>query len=325
MRHLFIYIFIFIFFIEGKTQLGGKDAFEFLNLPASARITALGGHLISVQDEDVTLALSNPASLNDKMHNRISFSHNFHFADIQNGYVAYARKLDKLRLNVHFGVQYINYGDFSYADVLGNQDGTFTARETAFVLGASKKIAERITIGANIKGVFSNLESYSSTGLLMDLGMNYAKDSSGFMLTLLVKNLGTELTTYNGTRFGMPLDVHRRARGPRAVPHRHRRRSARRRHAGVRGGAGAAGPRYRAPLLPAGALVAGAAVGAADLRPHPPRPAGPEGAPATDGHSTAHDLDGRCRRGRHRAPGADHPPRAAGRADPLRASSWGGA
>lgn len=207
MRHLFIYIFIFIFFIEGKTQLGGKDAFEFLNLPASARITALGGHLISVQDEDVTLALSNPASLNDKMHNRISFSHNFHFADIQNGYVAYARKLDKLRLNVHFGVQYINYGDFSYADVLGNQDGTFTARETAFVLGASKKIAERITIGANIKGVFSNLESYSSTGLLMDLGMNYAKDSSGFMLTLLVKNLGTELTTYNGTRFGMPLDV----------------------------------------------------------------------------------------------------------------------
>ncbi len=207
MRHLSFFIFILLFSVKGETQLGGKDAFEFLNLPSSARITALGGHLISVQDEDVTLALANPASLNNKMHNRVSFSHNFHFADIQNGYVAYARKLDKLSLNVHFGIQYINYGDFSYADVLGNQDGSFTARETAFILGASKKIAERITIGANIKGVFSNLESYSSTGILMDLGMNYAKDSSGFILTFLVKNIGAELTTYNGTRFGTPLDV----------------------------------------------------------------------------------------------------------------------
>lgn len=207
MKHLYIFLLIIIFYAEGKTQLGGKDAFEFLNLPASARVTALGGHLISVQDEDVTLALANPASLNNKMHNRISFSHNFHFADIQNGYASYARSLDKLKLNVHFGIQYINYGDFTYADVLGNQDGTFTARETAFVLGASKKIAERITAGANIKGVFSNLESYNSTGILMDLGINYAKDSSGFILTFLVKNIGTELTTYNGTRFGTPLDV----------------------------------------------------------------------------------------------------------------------
>jgi hypothetical protein len=207
MKQFYIFLLIIIFYTEGATQLGGKDAFEFLNLPASARVTALGGHLISVQDEDVTLALANPASLNNKMHNRISFSHNFHFADIQNGYVSYARSLDKLKMNAHFGIQYINYGDFTYADVLGNQDGTFTARETAFVLGASKKIAERITAGANIKGVFSNLESYSSTGILLDLGLNYAKDSSGFVLTFLVKNIGAELTTYNGTRFGTPLDV----------------------------------------------------------------------------------------------------------------------
>jgi hypothetical protein len=188
-------------------QIGGKSAYEFLSLPASARITALGGHLISVHDEDVSLALGNPATLNDKMHNRFSIAHNFHFADIQNGYVSYGRKLDKWKLNTHVGIQYINYGEFVRADVLGQQDGTFGARETAIVLGASKQLADRITAGVNIKGVFSNFESFSSTGLVADLGLNYAKDSSGLIVSFVVKNLGSELSTFNETRFGAPLDI----------------------------------------------------------------------------------------------------------------------
>lgn len=202
------YILLICFFASClHAQIGGQDAYTFLNLPASARQTALGGYLPTVMDEDITLGLSNPASLNAKMHNRISFSHNFHFADVQNGYVSYGRKLSKWDINTHFGIQYINYGDFKYSDLLGNQDGTFSAKETAFILGASKKVAERISVGANIKGVFSNLESYSSTGLVMDLGVNYFKDSSNFVVSFVIKNIGTELTTYTGTRYGAPLDI----------------------------------------------------------------------------------------------------------------------
>ena len=124
---------------SSTAQIGGKNAYEFLSLPASARITALGGNLISVHDEDVSLALGNPATLNEKMHNRFSIAHNFHFADIQNGYVSYGRNFNKWKLNTHVGIQYINYGEFVRADILGQQDGTFGANETAFVLGASKK------------------------------------------------------------------------------------------------------------------------------------------------------------------------------------------
>jgi len=207
MKQLYITSGILLFTGLLLAQPAGKRAYEFLNLPASARITALGGHLISVHDEDISLALANPATLNDRMHNRISFSHNFHFADIQNGYVSYGRHIEKWALTTHFGVQYVSYGDFTYADVLGNQNGTFSSGETAFVIGASKKVADRITIGANIKSVFSNLESYTSTGILMDLGINYSNDSSGFMFTLLAKNMGAELTTYNGSGFGTPLDI----------------------------------------------------------------------------------------------------------------------
>ena len=188
MKNLLLSLFLLLSTISVTAQIGGKNAYEFLNLPASARITALGGSLIGVQDEDVTLALSNPASLNMRMHNRISFSHNFHFAGISNGYVSYGRTLKSLGVNAHFGVQYISYGDFVAADALGTQTGTFSAGETAFVLGASKKVADRITLGANLKGVFSNLESYSSTGVLADLGLNYGKDSSSFIISFVVKN-----------------------------------------------------------------------------------------------------------------------------------------
>lgn len=206
-NYTLITLFVVLYGQWTNAQLGGKNAYEFLNLPASARITALSGHLISTRDEDVSLALSNPAALNEKMHNRVSFSHNFHFADIQNGYVSYGRRFDKLGLNTHIGVQYIKYGEFSYADEIGNQTGTFTANETAFVLGASKKVAERLYVGSNIKGVFSHPETYSSIGLLMDVGMQYVNDSSGFVFSLLVKNVGYELTTYTGNRFGTPLDI----------------------------------------------------------------------------------------------------------------------
>jgi Uncharacterised protein family (UPF0164) len=192
----------------GHSQInGGKDAYEFLNLPTSARLTGLGGHLISVIDDDVSLALANPATLSEKTHNRLSFAHNFHFADINNGSVSYGRRLAKWGLNTHLGIQYINYGDFVRSNEFGNTDGTFSARETAIVIGASKRIADRISVGANFKNVFSGLEQYSSYGIGADLGLIYYNDSSRFVATLLVKNLGYEVTTYAGERRGFPLDI----------------------------------------------------------------------------------------------------------------------
>jgi len=205
------YIIIFfissIFHLNLFGQIGGQKSFEFLNLPSSARLTALGGYLPSVHDEDVTLALGNPAALNEKMHNRLSFSHNFHFAGVQNGYVGYGHSIKKWGIESHYGVQYIDYGDFVRADILGQQDGTFDAKETAFVIGASKKVAERITVGANLKSIFSRAEQYSSSGIVMDAGINYERDSSRTIISLLIRNVGTELTTFSDTRFGTPLDV----------------------------------------------------------------------------------------------------------------------
>jgi hypothetical protein len=171
-------------------------------------MTALGGYIIGVADEDVSVGIINPASINEKMHNKISFAQNFHFADITHGSVSYGRKISQLGgIHSHIAFQYINYGDFVSADEYGTANGNFSGSETAIILGASKKLADRICVGANFKNLFSSLERYASYGMSADLGINYTNDSSRFTISMLVRNVGYEFTTFANERRGMPLDV----------------------------------------------------------------------------------------------------------------------
>lgn len=188
-------------------QTGGEYAFDFLGLPASARETALGGSLITIADEDLSLAYANPALLNDKMHNRIVFNHNFLFADVTNGYASYARSLSETGITMHGGFKYIDYGEFDLADVFGNLDGNFSANEWSFHIGASKKLNNRFNIGVNIKYIRSQLAGYNSSGVASDIGAIYQIPESEFSLAISLKNIGSEISSYKD-EFGLsPVDL----------------------------------------------------------------------------------------------------------------------
>ena len=150
-------------------QVGGLNVYEFLNLPASARISALGGNLISVRDDDANLAFANPAALNASMHGQISFSHNFNVAEVQNGYLSYAHYSKKWDLTIHGGLFYIDYGTMDETNVFGETIGTFSAGEMAFTIGAGKEVNERLAVGANLKMITSNFADYGAFGLASDL------------------------------------------------------------------------------------------------------------------------------------------------------------
>jgi hypothetical protein len=207
MNKKFCFAFLLLFYTTlAFTQIGGRRSFEFLRLPASSRITALGGNMIATADDDVNLALANPSSLNEKTSGTIAFNYNFHFAGIGQGHIAYGFGLKKLGLNNHIAATFINYGEFISADDLGQQNGNFTASESAITLGSSKQINERITIGSNIKFAISAFEQYRSNGLLLDLGGMYSTNENRTKLAAVFQNFGTELTTLNGKRYGAPFD-----------------------------------------------------------------------------------------------------------------------
>lgn len=179
-----------------SAQLGGLNTYEFLNLSPSARVSALGGNLITVRDDDVNLAFANPALLNAGMHQALAFNHSFHVAGISHGYAVYGHHVQQWDATLHGGIQYVSYGNFDQTDELGQVLGTFNAGEYALTLGAAKTVEERLAVGANLKVITSQLEGYSSFGLAADLAAVYFDTSRRFTATMVVRNVGRQLSTY---------------------------------------------------------------------------------------------------------------------------------
>lgn len=205
----FTIVFVALCLPKMEAQItGGDNVFEFLNFSPSARITGLGGNLITVNDDDVNLAFANPASLNPSMHNQVAFSHNFYLAGLHTGYVAYGHFFKKWDMTLHGGIQYLSYGSFDATDEFGNVTGEFKASEYAFTLGAGRQLYERVTVGANLKFITSSLESYNSLGLAGDLAAMFHDTASLINVSLVLKNIGVQLTKYtDGNNEPLPFEM----------------------------------------------------------------------------------------------------------------------
>ena len=140
-----------------SAQIGGRFAFESSSLPPSARISSLGGSLISVIDNDVTMAQMNPGLIDSSMNNQFAINHNFHFAGVQNGNLAFGKYMSKYKLSAHFAFQYVDFGTFDLTDEIGNINGEFSAGEYVFMTGVSKQLNERIRGGVNLKNTYFKL------------------------------------------------------------------------------------------------------------------------------------------------------------------------
>ncbi|MEY3369143.1 MAG: hypothetical protein RI973_2298 [Bacteroidota bacterium] len=187
---------------------GGRHVFQFLNLPASARLTALGGHLITVRDDDLTLAWSNPASLSELVNGQISVNHHFYLADINAGYAAYGHHLPRWKTTLHGGLSYLSYGKFDATDPTGQITGSFQAGEYAMAIGAGRQLYERLSIGANLKLVSSQFESYQSLGLSTDLAAMFHDTARQLNIALVLRNMGTQLSYYRpDNREALPLEM----------------------------------------------------------------------------------------------------------------------
>ena len=188
-------------------QRGGETVYTFLRLSPSSRITAMGGTQISVRDADPAFAVLNPASLNVAMDKSLTFQYHFLFDGISEGYVGFARHFEKQGITGHAGIQFIQYGEFREADAYGNLQGTFKANEIALTVGAAKQLGERISAGTNLRFVQSRLESYNSSGLMLDIGGTYSVAEQGITLGLAVRNVGVQLTSYDDITEDMPIDI----------------------------------------------------------------------------------------------------------------------
>ena len=188
-------------------QIGGQNVYSFINLPNSARVQALGGSAIAFRDDDVNMAYQNPGLINSSMANRLSLTYVNYFSDINFGNVAYAMNIKKAG-TLALSMQYINYGNFERADYTGLVTGEFTAGEYCFNAGFGRKIDSLFSVGVNLKGIYSGLESYSSFGMAVDLGVSYMSPDKLFEASALIKNFGYQFKTYvDNNRETLPMEM----------------------------------------------------------------------------------------------------------------------
>lgn len=188
-------------------QVGGSYSFAFLNVPASARIAALGGTFISVKDDDLNGALQNPSVLNPSMNTSLLLNYVAYFDDVKFGDAAYAKDFHKagtFMVNMHFA----NYGSFPETDITGQTLGTFHAADYNLNVGWGYRMNKLFSVGAGLKSIYSNYYTVNSFGLGTDLAATMFDSSSQVTAALVARNIGVQLKSYTeGDKEALPVEV----------------------------------------------------------------------------------------------------------------------
>lgn len=197
-----------LFCVHLNAQIGGQSVYQFLNLVTSPRQAALGGKVLTIYDNDVNQAHFNPATINAEMDNHLALNYGNYFGEVTYGTAAYAYTYDRHIQTFHAGVNYVNYGKFDGYDENGQQTSSFTGSDLALSFGYSYNVPfTEFYFGANAKLISSTLESYNSLGAAVDFGALFIDTRNDVNWALVVRNVGTQITTYAGTREKLPLEI----------------------------------------------------------------------------------------------------------------------
>jgi len=206
MKQLLIFLFC-ISFSFSYSQVGGENVYQFLNIPTSARQIALGGAVFTLTD-DVNQPIWNPATINIDLDQQLSVNYTSYLAGINIGSASYIKVINRRFGAIHGSVKYINYGTLIGADEQGNSVGNFNASDIVVSIGYAKELYWKyLNVGANLKFINSTISNFSSVGVAMDIAILYKNEYEPFVFTLVARNIGTQLSSFNGLKENIPFSV----------------------------------------------------------------------------------------------------------------------
>ena len=200
--------FLFILCFSSITaQVGGENIYQFLNLSSSARQIALGGETLTLID-DVNQPVWNPSVINVGMEDKISVNYTNYLAGINIGSISYSTSISRKLGHIHTNIKYIDYGTLIESDINGNEIGSFNASDKAISLGYSYNLPRtHFYVGANIRLIHSNISNFTSSGFSSDFAVLYNNPYKPFILTLVARNFGKQIKTYNGVNETIPFKL----------------------------------------------------------------------------------------------------------------------
>jgi len=189
-----------------NAQIGGSSIYTFLNSPVAPRVAGAAGAVIANTDDDVNFGWWNPALINPEMHGNMSLSFASLTGGVKFGEAAYSHTSAKAG-SFMAGAKYVNYGEFKQTNTQAQVLGSFWASDFAFQFGYGYQLDSNWQFGASLKVINSAYANFSSWGLATDLAAVYQIPRSRIAMTMILRNAGVQLATYNSTREPLPLEL----------------------------------------------------------------------------------------------------------------------
>lgn len=200
---LFTVLLFSVLLVEAQES---QTVYNFLRLPVSAHIAALGGDNSTIIEDDATLIFHNPALINNVTDRTMNLNLMTYMEGSTSASASFIRAAGE---RGSWGVtgQYMGYGTMKETTVNGQQTGEFSAKDIAVGGTFAYALNEKFSGGITARFVASYIGSYNSLGAAVDLGLNYYDDKNELSISAVAKNLGGQLSAYEDDFERMPLDL----------------------------------------------------------------------------------------------------------------------
>ena len=207
-KRLYILSFVLLLFLPANAQIegAGSSVFHFMGLPASARLSALGGENVSIADGDVSMAYMNPALLTSETDKVLQLNFAYYLAGTMFGSAMYGHNWGDNYFSA--SIHYLDYGKMDYTDEWGQiTGGTFTAKDMCVHFTYARQLGPMFRVGATVKPIFSVYEKYTSFALGADVGGHFQTRDSLFQMGLALRNIGWQLKGFYEEDWGQHTEM----------------------------------------------------------------------------------------------------------------------
>jgi hypothetical protein len=171
----------------------GTTAVPFLTIGIGARANAMGGTFASVAN-DVTALHWNPAGIASLNNNQLALFHSDWIADLRHDFLGFAASLGVMG-NIGFSLNALTMDELLvrtpfFPEGTGEKAGAY---DIALGLSYARELTDRLSIGATVKYIRSELWHMSAQTMGADLGIIFSDIFNVIQLGAAITNMGGKM------------------------------------------------------------------------------------------------------------------------------------
>jgi hypothetical protein len=183
-----------------------EQVFTFLSLPVSSRAAALGGENITLVEDDPSMIQHNPALLSCVADQSINFNYLSYIKGTGMASATFAKFIND-RSGWALSARYIDYGKIRETDVDDHNLGEFSAKDIAIGATYCYDLSDYWSGGITSNFILGKYHTYSSFAIGVDLGLNYYNSDTDFSASIVLKNLGGQIKSFDQVKEKLPVNL----------------------------------------------------------------------------------------------------------------------